>query len=121
MAAGEFVNSQATEITCLRLYSIFKAYELVEQESDWRRPKSANGGKWKSKVNWAYAEEFLDLGNQDTPGVGAADDEVAERLKRKAAITKHLGGLGEGSGRGHAGESVAARGYAATSCQASTK
>eukprot|EP00959_Pyramimonas_sp_CCMP1952_P219933 4598142-Pyramimonas_sp.AAC.1 len=81
VAAGEFdslINSQAAELTCLRLYSIFKAYELVEQESDWRRPKSANGGKRKSKVNWAYAEEFLDQGKQDAPGVLAADDEVAE-------------------------------------------
>ena len=107
MSAGEFdslINSQAAELTCLRLYSIFKAYELVEQESDWRRPKSANGSKWKSKVNWAYAEEFLDLARQTSPGVLAADDEVAERLKRKAAISKHLGGLGEAGGRGHADE-----------------
>ncbi len=47
---------------------------------------------------------LLDLARQTSPGVLAADDEVAERLKRKAAISKHLGGLGEAGGRGHADE-----------------
>eukprot|EP00959_Pyramimonas_sp_CCMP1952_P439359 9197542-Pyramimonas_sp.AAC.1 len=78
MMCGEFdslINSQAAELTCLRIYSIFKAYENVEVESDWRRPKSANGSKWKSKVNWGYAEEYLDLNKSNTPDVMAADDE----------------------------------------------
>ena len=104
---GEFdgpINSLASEPTCLWPYSIFKAYEAVEQESDWKRPKSANGAKWRSKVNWAYAEEFLDLGKQSLTDVTAADDEVAERMKRKAAIAKHLGASAEASGRGGADE-----------------
>eukprot|EP00959_Pyramimonas_sp_CCMP1952_P224095 4685527-Pyramimonas_sp.AAC.1 len=59
MMRGEFdapINSQAAELTCLRVYSMFKAYENVEVESDRRRPKSANGSKWRSKVNWGCAE-----------------------------------------------------------------
>ena len=81
-----------------------RALEAAHCESDWKRPKPANGAKWRSKVNWAYAEEFLDLGKQGLTDVTAADDEVAEKLKRKAAIAKHLGGSAEASGRGGAGE-----------------
>ena len=107
MSSGEFdalINSQAAELTCLRIYSIFKAYEKVEVESDWRRPKSANGNKWKSKVNWGYAEEYLDLAKSNTPDVMAADDEVAERLKKKAVINKHLAMGAAGAGAGVADE-----------------
>ena len=73
-------------------------------ESDWRRPKSANGAKWKSMVNWGYAEEYLDLNKSTTPDAMAADGEVAERLKKKAAISKHLSLGGGASGPGGAGE-----------------
>eukprot|EP00959_Pyramimonas_sp_CCMP1952_P432302 9052974-Pyramimonas_sp.AAC.1 len=104
MTSGEYdalINSRAAELTCLRLYSIFKAYRDVEVESDWKRPKNTNGGKWNIKVNWSYGEEFLKMQDGSRPSAEAVDDEVAERLRKRAAITKHLAVVGD---RAHADE-----------------
>ncbi len=57
----QLMHSPASELMCLRLYAIFKAYDQVECLSDWQRPKSQAGQKWKSKVNWALAEEYLNV------------------------------------------------------------
>ena len=94
----ELINSSAAELTCLRLYSIFRAYENVNCLADWRRPKAAHGGKWRSKVNWNYAEEYLKIhGDQDVGVHAAADEEVSNRLKQKASIQKYLSGAATGS------------------------
>ena len=86
------VNSAASEVTCLRMYSIWKAYENVHCLSDWQRPKNQQGGKWRSKVNWELAKEYFQVEDPDAPQDLAADDEVSEKLKRKALMNKHLPG-----------------------------
>jgi len=101
MSAGDhdsLINSQAAELTCLRLYSIWKAYERVQCRADWQRPKSQNNGKWKSKVDWSLAEEYLRLdGDPDSENRGA-DEEVLEKLRRRAVLNKHLNQSREGTG-----------------------
>ena len=79
----------------MRLYSVLKAYQDVETESDWKRPKNTNGARWKSKVNWSYGEEFLKINDGSHTSVEAADDEVAERLRKRATIAKHLSTVGD--------------------------
>ena len=61
--------------------------------SDWQRPRNQQGGKWKSKVNWNLAQEYFQVGDPDAPQDIAADDEVSEKLKRKALMNKHIAGL----------------------------
>ena len=94
MSSGQYdelINSQAAELTCLRLYSIWKAYERVQCKGDWQRPKSQHGGKWKTKVDWTLAEEYLRLDGDPNSENKKADDEVMEKLKRRAILNKHLG------------------------------
>ena len=87
----------------MRLYSIWKAYERVQCRTDWQRPKQQNGGKWKSKVDWSLAEEYLRLdGDRDSENL-KADEEVLEKLKRRATLNKHLS-QGGGGGGGADGE-----------------
>ena len=75
MLCGErssLVNSPASEVTCLRMYSIWKAYENVHGLTDWQRPRNQQGGKWRSKVNWNLAQEYfqVDLMNKHMSGLG---------------------------------------------------
>ena len=90
---GALVNSAASEVTCLRMYSIWKAYENVHVLNDWQRPRNQQGGKWRSKVNWNLAQEYFQVEDPDAPQDLAADDDVSEKLKRKALMNKHMAGL----------------------------
>ena len=47
----------------------------------------------KSKVNWNLAQEYFHVEDPDAPQDIAADDEVSEKLKRKALMNKHMAGL----------------------------
>ena len=99
------INSEASELACLRLYSIFKAYEKVQCQADWQRPKSQAGQKWKSKVNWALAEQYF-VGDDDQFEVAneAADNEVQEKLKTKALFQQNLSKIVSGGGEGDEAE-----------------
>ena len=93
MSCGDYkglINSQASELSCLRMYAIMKAYEGVTCEADWKRPRNANGAKWRSKVDWSLGEEYLRLSTQDGIEDITADDEVTDKLRRRAQIQKHL-------------------------------
>ena len=85
------VNSRSAELVTLRIYSIMKAYQNVERLGDWKRPAGQSGQKWKSKVNWLLAEQYFKVDEPDTL-IEEADDEVTEKLKRKALFQKHLDG-----------------------------
>ena len=104
MAEGAYeqlINSPAAELTCLRLYAIWKAYENVKCVSDWQRPKGQqSGSKWRSKVDWALADEYLKVDGDAELTNMRADDEVTEKLKRRATIAKHLQGAKDGSAAG---------------------
>ena len=93
------INSEASELACLRLYSIFKAYEKVYCLADWQRPKNQSGQKWKSKVNWTLAEQYY-VGEEDGTEVAneAADLEVQEKMKTKALFQQNLSKLSSGAG-----------------------
>ena len=68
-----------------------KAYERVSRKDDWCRPKGQQGNKWRSKVNWLLAEEYFKIHDSDAV-INEADDEVTEKLKRRALFAKHLTG-----------------------------
>ena len=61
-------------------------------DSKW--PTSANGAKWTSTVNWAYANVVLNVNAGAQTAAEAAHEEVAERLEQQAAIGEHLAAVG---------------------------
>ena len=93
MACGDFkglIDSQASEISCLRMLIIMKACGAVTRESDWKRRRNANGGRWKSKVDWSMGEEYWRLSLQDGIEDLSAGDEVTDKLGKRARIKEHL-------------------------------
>eukprot|EP00959_Pyramimonas_sp_CCMP1952_P132258 2765279-Pyramimonas_sp.AAC.1 len=83
------INSRAAELVCLRIYSSMKAFDRVQKKDDWLRPKSQAGAKWKSKVDWMLAEQYFSVDRSEND-IDAVDDEVTEKLKKKALFQKHL-------------------------------
>ena len=47
-------DTPAGELTCLRIYAIWKAYEQVHALADWQRPKSQSKSRWRSAMNKSY-------------------------------------------------------------------
>ena len=92
------INSRAAELVCLRIYSVMKAFDKVQRKDDWLRPKNQTGTKWRSKVDWVLAEQYFRLDRSEND-IDAADDEVTEKLKRKALFQKHLGSVSESAAK----------------------
>ena len=90
-ASAEVINMPAVEVVCRKVYGLIRAFEDVKSENDWKMPKGANAGKWKSKVKWTLLQEydvkFLDSSDWSIP---EADREVADRLQKRALFNKHL-------------------------------
>ena len=84
------VNLPAVEAICRRIYGLLLAFEDVHGEADWKKPRQA-GGSWRSKVKWQLLQEYgvrsLDSSEWH---VAEADQEVSERLERRALFNKHL-------------------------------
>ena len=89
------INSQASGVTCLRMYAIWKAYDNVKGVADWQRLKNQSGAKWKSKVDWMLAEQYFQVADGEKIEDAVADDEVTEKLKRKSLFNKLLQGVGQ--------------------------
>ena len=67
-----------------------ETHDAVTCKSDWEHQRSSNDERWESKVGWSRSEEYLRLsskyGIEDPP----ADDEVTNKLGKKAQIQKRL-------------------------------
>ena len=90
----DLVNNQSAELICRRLYSLLKAYERVNKLEDWQRPKNQSGQKWKSKVDWMLGDMYFKIDEEENE-IPEADDEVQEKLKKRALFNKHLSGAAE--------------------------
>ena len=90
-ASAEVINMPAVEVVCRKVYGLIRAFEDVKSENDWKMPRGANAGKWKSKVKWTLLQEYdvklLDSSDWNIP---EADREVADRLQKRALFNKHL-------------------------------
>ena len=80
----------AVEVLCRRIYGLIKAFEEVQEEGDWKMPRNAPK-TWRTKVKWQLLKEYdvqsLESSEWDIP---EADQEVSDRLQRKALFAKHL-------------------------------
>eukprot|EP00959_Pyramimonas_sp_CCMP1952_P211460 4425303-Pyramimonas_sp.AAC.1 len=43
------VNSQAVEVICRRLYDLFRAFENVKKQSDWKQPRGEGGNAGRAR------------------------------------------------------------------------
>ena len=84
----DMINSSAVESLCRRVYAIFKAFERVNTRTDWERPKNQTGKAWKTKVDWYLADQYYTIEDDDV-GFQDADQEVIDKLQKKALIAKH--------------------------------
>ena len=94
----QVINLSAVEVICRKIYGLLRCFEDVKCESDWKRPKQAPA-KWRSKAKWTLLEEY-DVSKLDASSwaIPEADQEVADRLQRKALFNKHLQKFEEGEG-----------------------
>ena len=92
----DVINSVAFEKLCRRAYGLERAYENVWCEEDWRRPESAKGKAWKSRVQWDLCDQY-DVRALSVKGtrVAAADQEARENMERETAFNKYYSKLAE--------------------------
>jgi hypothetical protein len=98
MSQDDFINTEACEVLCRRLYALKRAFQNVQSLQDWKQPKGGAGSKWKSKVHWDLIGE-IDVSSMNSnetliPGV---EKEIEARLSQKALLAKYLSKLPEGS------------------------
>ena len=85
----EIVNMSAVEAICRKIYGLIRAFEDVKCEDDWKAPRN-HSGKWRSKVKWDLHREYdVQSLESDEWSTTEADEEVTERLRKKALFQKH--------------------------------
>ena len=92
----DVINSVAFEKLTRRAYGLERAYENCWSEEDWRRPESAKGKTWKSKVQWDLCDQY-DVRNLALKAtrVSAADQEARENMEKETAYNKYYMKLAE--------------------------
>ena len=101
--SSDMINADSVEVMCRRVYALWKAFEDVHKVSDWRQPRGQ--AKWKSKVKWHLAEEYDALSLEAAElSIDEADDEVRERMKKKALYHKFTQPTGSNDVEGFADE-----------------
>ena len=90
-ASPDFITTEGCDIICSRIYALRRAFQDVETQSDWKRPKGQAAAKWRSKVRWDLANEIdwrslLD-GDDTLPNV---EKDLQDRFQVKAFFNKYL-------------------------------
>ena len=84
----EFINQLGTERLAKRALGLYKAFEGVKKESDWRRPPQAK--TWKTRVDWE-AQRRIDPSATDAEGrfhYRNVEEENRTEMEREAGILK---------------------------------
>ena len=92
----DVINSVAFEKLTRRAYGLERAYENCWTEEDWKRPDSARGKAWKSKVQWDLCDQY-DVRGQSQKGtrVAVAYQEAKESMEREASFMKYYSKMSE--------------------------
>ena len=77
----DMVNSQAVEVIARRLRGLFRAFEGVRRQSDWKQPEGAPGQRWKSRVRWEFANEYDALALEVDEWALPGPDEEVRKLR----------------------------------------
>ena len=89
------VNMSAVEAICRKIYGLLRAFEDVHGLDDWKAPRN-HSGKWRSKIKWDLLKEYdVQALESSEWSIADADDEVSERVRRKALFAEHWDGLQE--------------------------
>ena len=89
-ATADFINQIGTERLAKKGLGLFKAYEPVKKESDWRRPSGGGAKNWKSRVD-LEAQRRIDPAVADAEGsfrYRAVEDEQRAEMEREANLLK---------------------------------
>jgi hypothetical protein len=98
MSQDDFINTEACEVLCRRLYALKRAFQNVQSQQDWKQPKGGAGSKWKTKVRWDLIGEIdVSAMNSNETLIPGVEKEIEARLSQKALLAKYLSKLPEGS------------------------
>ena len=90
-ADDNFINTEACEILCRRVYGLRRAFSAVRCKADWQMPKGQGAHKWKTKVNWALLDDIdLRALHEDLETIEPVEDDLKKRLEKKALMNKWL-------------------------------
>ena len=88
---SNFINTEACEILCRRVYGIRRAFSAVKNRMDWQQPKGQGAHKWKSKVQWALLDEIdMRALKADSCTIDSVEEDLRKQLERKALMNKWL-------------------------------
>ena len=101
---SNFINLEACETLCRRVYGIRRAFSAVESRMDWQQPQGQGALKWKSKAQWGRLYEF-DMWSleADSCTIDSVEEDLRKRLEHKAQMSRWLV-KGISSPEGHAPE-----------------
>ena len=90
-ADDNFINTEACEILCRRVYGLRRAFSEVKCRGDWQQPRGQGARKWKSKVRWALLDEIdMRALRQDLETIEPVEEDLKKRLEKKALMNKWL-------------------------------
>ena len=105
---GDTTNSKATENRCRRLHVLELAFAKAWTLSDWKQQRGQEAQKWRTKVRAELCDHYdvKALAEEElyTPG---ADEEVKNRLEKKALFSKYLNKAAESAAPADKQEAVA--------------
>ena len=79
------------------MHGLDLAFANVRKLTDWKQPRGQQ--KWKSKVRWELCDQYdIRALDEDELYIPGADEEVRNRLEKKALFKKYLDKAGEASG-----------------------
>ena len=97
-ASPSFLLTEGCEIMARRILALQKAFADVEAEEHWKQPKGQASSKWKSKVRWDVAAEVdWEKVSQGADTLTGVDNEIQDRLQKKAQYQKWLSKSAEGA------------------------
>ena len=83
-ATEDFINQIGTERLAKKALGIFKAYEGVRKEADWRRPPGSAAKGWKTKVDFE-AQKRVDPRRRMPRGPSATGRSRTSSVSRSSA------------------------------------
>ena len=88
---SNFINTEACEILCRRIYGIRRAFSAVKGRMDWQQPEGQGAHTWKSKVQWGLLDEIdLRALKADSCTIDSVEEDLRKQLERKALMNKWL-------------------------------
>ena len=101
---SNFINLEACETLCRRVYGIRRASRAATSLTDWQQPQGQGVLKRESRVQWGLLDEAdLRALKADSCTIDAVEEDLRKQFERKALMNERLE-KGVSSPEGHAPE-----------------